>query len=322
MNRVAGMSRAYVPLLGTLAALWGASYLFIKVGDRGFEPATMMTIRLAVASIVLGGFLAFRGELGALRRAPRGAYALGLVNAAVPFTLIAWGEKHVDSGTAAVANSGVPLFVALLAPRFASGERVTGLRLVGLLLGFGGVAWLVGFHPDAGWWFVAGTIAIVVATLSYAVGSLYGQHLVTRTTGPVLATTAYLGAAVVLAPLGLAQAPHHWPGWKPIAAVLALSLFGTALAQLLWFRLLSRYGSSRSTLVSYLIPAFALVYGSTFLGEPLGVAKLGGFALILAGVILASGAVRTTLRTPPAMPPWTGGRPPALGSGAQRRRRG
>ena len=290
------MTRAYAPLIAVLAALWGASYLFIKIGDRGFEPATMMLIRLAVASAMLAGFLAVRGDLGELRRAPAGAYLLGLLNAAVPFTLIAWGEKYVDSGTAAVVNSGVPLFVALVAPFVASGERVTGLRLAGLLLGFGGVAWLVGLHPNAGAWFLAGAGAILLATLAYAFGSLYGQHLVARVRGPVLATTAYLGAALALLPLGIAQAPHRWPGWKPLAAVLALSFLGTALAQLLWFRLLARYGSARSTLVSYLIPAFALVYGAVFLHERLGLAKLGGFALILVGVVVASGGIRVPAR--------------------------
>jgi drug/metabolite transporter (DMT)-like permease len=287
------VTRAYVPLLAALAGLWGASYLFIKIGVRGFEPTTMMLIRVLVASALLACFLAVRGELGALRRAPFGAYALGVFNGAIPFTLIAWGEKHVDSGTAAVANAGVPLFVALLAPWFASGERVGGVRLLGLLVGFGGVAWLVGLHPSGDWWFVAGSMAIVVATLSYAIGSLYGQRLVEHTSGPVLATSAYLGATAVLLPAGIAQAPHAWPGWKPVAAVLALTVLGTAIAQLLWFRLLARYGSSRSTLVSYLLPAIALVYGAVFLDESLTLAKLGGFALILLGVVAAAGALRT-----------------------------
>ena len=286
------MTRAYVPLMAVLAALWGGSYLLIKIGVRGFEPATMMLIRLAVASLILVGFLSVRGDLAALRRAPLGAYALGIVNAAVPFTLIAWGEKHVDSGTAAVANAGVPLFVALLAQFALRHERVSGIRLAGLGLGFGGVAWLVGLHPGSSRWFVLGTLAIVLATFSYAVGSLYGQHLVARTSGPVLATTAYLGAAAVLLAPGIAQAPHRFPGWKPVAAVLALSFLGTAVAQLLWFRLLAGYGSARSTLVSYLLPAVALVYGTVFLDESLGVAKLGAFALILLGVVVASGALR------------------------------
>jgi drug/metabolite transporter (DMT)-like permease len=292
------VTRAYVPLLSALAALWGASYLFIKVGVRGFEPATMMLIRVGLASALLLCFLAARGDLPALRSAPLGAYALGIFNGAIPFTLIAWGEQHVDSGTAAVVNAGVPLFVALLAPFVASGERVAGIRLLGLLLGFGGVAWLIGLHPSGGRLFVAGALAIVVATISYAVGSLYGQHLVARTSGPVLATSAYLGATLVLLPLGVAQAPHAWPGWEPVAAVLALTLLGTVIAQLLWFRLLAGYGSARATLVSYLLPAIALLYGSIFLGESLGVAKLGGFALILVGVVVAAGGVRLTRGTP------------------------
>jgi drug/metabolite transporter (DMT)-like permease len=252
----------------------------------------MMLVRVGVASAALLVFLAARGELGALRRAPLGAYAYGLVNAAIPFTLIAWGEKHVDSGTAAVVNSGVPLFVAALTLRFSRGERVSAPRLAGLLLGFGGVGWLVGFHPSGGWWFVAGTLAIVLAAASYAIGSLYGQHLVARTSGPVLAASAYLGAFVLLLPAGIAQAPDRWPSWKPLAALLALAFVGTAFAQLLWFRLLARYGSARSTLVSYLLPPAALVYGAVFLGEPLSVAKVGAFALILLGVAIASGLRR------------------------------
>jgi drug/metabolite transporter (DMT)-like permease len=284
------VTRVSTSLTGILAAIWGASFLFIKVGDRGFAPTTMMAARLAVAAIVLLGYLATRGELAALRRAPLGAFGLGLVNAAIPYTLIGWGEKHVDSGTAAVVNSGVPLFVALLAPWLAAGERVGGIRLAGLVVGFGGVAWLVGLHPHGGGGFVAGTAAILLATVSYAFGALYGRHLVERTSGPVLATAAYAGAALVLLPVGIVQAPHRWPGWEPVGSVLALALLGTALAQVLWFRLLVRVGSVGSTLVSYLLPAVALFYGAVFLGEPVGIAKLGGFALILAGVVLASGA--------------------------------
>jgi drug/metabolite transporter (DMT)-like permease len=275
-----------------LALLWGASYLFIRVAVRGFEPATMVLIRTGLASVLLVGFLAQRGDLPALRAAPFGGYVLGLFNGVLPFTLIAWGEKYVDSGTAAVLNSGVPLFVALLAPFVASGERVGGFRLLGLLLGFGGVAWLVGLHPSGDRWFVGGALAILVATLAYAVGSLYGQQLVASTSGPVLATTSYLGAFVVLLPVGVAQAPHELPAWKPVVALLALTVLGTALAQLLWFRLLVGSGSSRSTLVSYLLPPIALAYGAIFLGESLDLAKLGGFALILVGVVIAAGAVR------------------------------
>jgi len=291
------VAHRYWPLVGALSLLWGSSYLFIKIGGREIEPATMMLIRVLVAAAVLVSVLAVRGELGELRRAPRGAYLLGLVNSAIPFTLIAWGERHIGSGLAAVANSSVPIFVALLAIRFRPDERSRGGRALGVVLGLVGVAVLTGASPGGGWWGVAGTAAVVLASVSYGVSSLYGQHLVAGVTGPVLSTTALIGAAVVLLPFGLAQAPSSTFGAKPLAAVLALALLGTAVAQLLWFRLLRRYGSSRSSLVTYLLPATALVYGAVFLHERITLLELGGFALILCGVALGAGAIRLPSRS-------------------------
>jgi drug/metabolite transporter (DMT)-like permease len=290
------VSRRYVPLIATLSLLWGASYLFIKVAGRDLQPATMMLIRVTVAAVALVFVLVRRGELGDLRRAPRGAYLLGLFNSAIPFTLIAWGERHIESGLAAVANASVPIFVALLAIRFRPDERSRGIRALGVVLGIAGVAVLTGAAPQGGGWAIAGTAAVVLASVSYAVSSLYGQHLVAHVTGPVLSTTALLGAAVVLLPFGIAEAPTSSFSWAALACVLALALLGTAAAQLVWFRLLRRYGSSRSSLVTYLLPATALVYGVVFLHEHVTAAELGGFALILGGVALGSGAVRLPRR--------------------------
>jgi drug/metabolite transporter (DMT)-like permease len=297
------VTRAYVPLVVTLSLLWGASYLFIKVGDREIEPATMMLARVLVAGVVLCGYLAVRGELGELRRAPVAAYTLGILNGALPFTLIAWGEKHVDSGVAAIANSTVPIFVTLLALRFRPSERATGLRLFGVLLGLLGVGVLAGVHPGGGWWGAAGTAAITLASVSYGVSILWGQTLIERTSGPVLATAAVIGAAIVLLPFGLVQAPHHVPSWKPVASVAALAFLGTAAAQLVWFRLLRGHGSARSSLVNYLLPPTALLYGVTLLGEPLTAEELIGLVLVLAGVALGSGAVRIVRRQPAPVTP-------------------
>jgi drug/metabolite transporter (DMT)-like permease len=294
------MTRRYVPLVATLSLLWGASYLFIKVAGREIQPATMMLARVVVAAAALLGFLAWRGELRRLR-ASRGAYALGLFNSAIPFTLIAWGERHIDSGLAAIANASVPIFVALLAIRYRRDERATGARAGGIVLGLVGVAVLTGAAPGGGWWGVAGTVAVVVASVSYAISSLYGQRLIAGLSAPVLSTSALLGAAVVLLPFGIAQAPQHVPSAKAIACVLALALLGTAAAQIVWFRLLRLYGSSRSSLVTYLLPATALVYGVVLLGEPLTWPEVAGLALILGGVALGSGAVRVRVR-PPAAP--------------------
>src|ERR671939_181909 len=212
------MSRSYVPYITALALLWGASYMFIKVADRGFEPTAMMMFRLTLAAAVV--FLALVAQRGArealagLRRLGWEGFALGIVNGAIPFTLIAWGEKHIDSGVAAIANATMPIFVVLLAVRWKPSERVTGLRLAGFLLGLFGVGVLAGVHPRGGWWGVAGKMAVVVASVAYAVGSLWGQRLVAHTGGLALATASMIGGAIVLLPFGLLQLPSHVPGWK------------------------------------------------------------------------------------------------------------
>src|SRR5919198_3339001 len=159
------MVRGYVPLLLIVAGIWGASYLFIKVAVREIEPTAMMDLRLVLAAAVLVPFLAarlgFRHAAAEIRSAGFGAFVLGTLNMALPYTLIAWGEKHIDSGVAAIANASVPIFVAILATWVFPSERVTGVRLFGVLLGLLGVGVLAGFNPEGGWWAVAGTLAVV-----------------------------------------------------------------------------------------------------------------------------------------------------------------
>lgn len=183
------MSRGYVVSISLLAAVWGASYLFIKVAVRDVEPATLVFIRVALVALLLVPFvLATRGvRRGAaeLRAAAVPALVLGTINAAIPFTLIAWGETHIDSGVAAVANATVPLFVVLVAIRVRPSERATGARLAGIVLGLVGVVLLAGTQPGGGWWAVAGTLAVVLASLSYACGALYGQGRSGELAGPV-----------------------------------------------------------------------------------------------------------------------------------------
>ncbi|MFL5925308.1 MAG: DMT family transporter [Gaiellaceae bacterium] len=300
------MSRRYVPYIAALALLWGASYMFIKVAVRSFEPTTMILIRLVVsAGLLLVVLVAQRGwgrTIADLRSLGWEGFALGIVNGAIPFTLIAWGEKHIDSGVAAIANATMPIFVVLLAIRWKPSERVTGLRLAGFLLGLVGTAVLAGVHPKGGWWGAAGTMAVVVASVAYAVGSLWAQRLVVRTSGLTLAVASMIGGAIVLAPAGLAQRPSELPGGKETGSVLALAVLGTALAQLILYRVLRTDGAARVSLVTYLLPVTALFYGVTLLGEPLTVEELAGMALILGGVAIGSGAVRLPRREPAAAP--------------------
>ena len=301
------MSRSYVIYIGLLAAFWGASYMFIKVADRAFEPATMIMFRLLLAAslllVVLAAQRGWSATVADMRRIGWQGFALGVVAGAIPFTLIAWGEKHIDSGVAAIANATMPIFVVLLAIRWQPSETVRGLRLVGFLVGLFGVGVLAGVHPKGGWWGVAGTMAVVLASVSYAVGSLWGQRLIARTSGLVLSTTSLIGGLIVLLPLGLAQLPSKVPGWKETGSVIALAVIGTALAQIILYRVLRTDGAARVSLVTYLLPVTALFYGVTLLGEPLTLQELLGMVLILGGVALGSGALRLSRRREPAAAP-------------------
>jgi drug/metabolite transporter (DMT)-like permease len=296
------MSRRYAFLLFVLGAIWGSSYLFIKVGVRELSPAALIEIRLLAAFPLLVAFAVRRAGWRALWDARRAGLVLGVINAAVPFTLIAWGEKHVDSGVAAVANSSVPIFVAILAVWFVPSERSTGWRLVGVALGLLGVAVLAGVHPAGGALGAAGTGAIVLASVSYAAANLYAGRRMSAG-GPVLAATSMVAGFLALLPLALLSLPASFPSWKPLGSALVLGLAGTALAQILSYRLIRLYGSSRAVLVAYMLPAFALVYGALFLGEPVTWQKLAGLTLILGGVALGAGVLRVPRREPVAQAP-------------------
>jgi drug/metabolite transporter (DMT)-like permease len=284
------VSRSYLPPLLILSAIWGSSYMFIKVGLRDFPSAALVDLRLLLAAVVLVGVVLARGGAARLRPAAKPGALVGTVGMALPFLLITWGETHIDSGVAAVANSSVPIFVALLAIWFAPSERSRGVRVAGLAVGLLGVAVVVGVHPGGGWWGVVGTLAVVVASLAYAVSALFIQRRVVGVGGPELGAASVLWGFVALLPFALVDLPHQ-VGWKPLGAVVALGVVATAVATLIVNRLIALHGPARTMLVNYLLPGFALVYGVTLLSEPLTAAEVGGLGLILVGVTLAAGLV-------------------------------
>lgn len=300
------MARGYVPLLLSVALIWGASFMFIKVAVEEIAPATAMALRLALAGLFLVPFLllqqGLRGTVDGVRATGWGAVFLGFMNAALPFTLIAWGEKHVDSSIAAIANAPVPIFVALLAIRFRHSERVRGARLAGVALGFAGVAVLAGFQPEGGWVAVAGTLAVVAAALAYAISNLFTQSRYGDTQPLVLVTAASLAGAALLTPVALFQLPSAMPSGRALAAVAALGIAGTAIAMILFFRMLASYGASRSSLVTYLVPVTAIAYGVFLLDERLPANAIVGLVLILVGVALGSGVLRVGGRRREALP--------------------
>jgi drug/metabolite transporter (DMT)-like permease len=286
-------------MLGIVALLWGGSFLFIKVAVRELEPATLILGRLGLATIALAVIVAVRTgsrETWSQIRGHAGwLVVVGIVNVAVPFWLLSWGETRIDSGLASILQASVPIFNAVIAFAFFREVRVTGLRLAGVAIGFLGVALLVGAQPHGK---AIGALAVCGMALCYAVGQLLAGRYLRPVAPPVVALGTTGTAALLALPPGIAQAPDHMPGWKTIGSVVMLAVPLTAVAFLLFYAIIAGAGAAYASLVTYLVPPIALAYGALFLHERLGLSAFGALALIFAGVLLGTGRVR--LRRPVA----------------------
>lgn len=280
-------------MLFALAALWGASFMFIKIGDRELHPFTLVGFRMTLGALTLVPIvlatIGARRALTELRAAAGPLAVTGLINSAIPILAITWAETRIDSGLTAIIQASAPLFTALLALRFSRDEQVRGSRLVGLFVGFAGVAFLVGGKPSGE--LVAG-LAVVFSAFCYAAAGIYAGRRLKGVSPLVTAFGTLSVAALATLPPGLFQLPDHATGWKVTASVLTLGIAGTGLAYILYYGLLAGAGASRAILITYLVPLFAVVYGAVLLGEPVTAATVGGLALVLTGVALGTGAVR------------------------------
>jgi drug/metabolite transporter (DMT)-like permease len=287
------MSRRHLAMLFGLAALWGASFMFIKIGDRELKPITLVGFRMALGALTLVPIVLLtvgaRQTVRELRGAAGPLVVTGLLNSAIPIFAISWAETRLDSGLTAIIQASAPLFTALLALRFSQDQRVGGSRLAGLVVGFAGVALLVGGRPSGQ---IVAALAVVFSALCYAAAGLYaGKRL--RGVSPLVTALGTLTAATLATlPIGLFQLPSHMTSLKVTASVLTLGIAGTGLAYILYYGLISGAGASRAILITYLVPTFAVFYGAVLLGEPVTAAAVGGLALVLAGVGLGTGAVR------------------------------
>ncbi|WP_376792405.1 DMT family transporter [Thermoflexus sp.] len=273
-----------------LGAIWGASYLFFALGVRTIPPLTFVAGRLLIGAALL---LLFR-RVSSHKPAgdpPRGAFwVMGFFNAALPHTLVAWSEQTIASGIAGVLIATMPLWAAGMTAWMLREERPSRRQLAGLLLGFLGI--LVLLFPDlrrAAHHYIVGEGAVVLAAISYAAATVYARRAL-RGIPPVQAAIGQLlyGGLMVF-PLSLIL-DHPWtlsPAPISIAALLALAVLGTAIAYVMYYRLLQRVGVVGISLVTYLNPIFAVLWGALWLGEPLSGWVLGGLVLILMGVFLA-----------------------------------
>jgi drug/metabolite transporter (DMT)-like permease len=292
-------------MLVAVAALWGASFMFIKIAVRELPPATMILGRIGIGALTLALIVPFlvggKATLAAIRSHAGWLVVVGLVNVALPFWLLTWGETRIDSGLASIIQGAVPIFNAVVAFGFFHEVRVTGRRLLGVGIGFVGVALLVGAQPHGK---VLGALAVVGMALCYAVAQLIAARHLGAVPPPVVALATTSVAALAVAPAGIVQAPQHLPHAKTIGAVLVLGIPLTAIAFLIFYALIAGAGAAYASLVTYLVPPIALAYAAIFLDERIGAAALAGLALILGGVALGSGTVRLGRRRAEAsLPP-------------------
>ena len=283
------MRRRDIAELLALAALWGASFLFLRVAVPAFGPMALAFLRVAGAALVLVPLLALRGDLATVRRHWGTIAVVGFFNSALPFLCFAYAALTINAGVSAIFNSATPLFAAIVAWLWL-GDRMTPLRVVGLAIGFAGVLWIGSDKADFGPGGSAVAIgACLLATMSYGVAPSLTKRRLSGASPLAVAAGSQVAAALFLAvPAALA-----WPAQAPSASawlmVALLAFFGTGLAYLLYFRLIANAGPANAVAVTYLIPIFAVVWGGMFLGEQLTLPLVAGCAVIFIGTALATG---------------------------------
>jgi drug/metabolite transporter (DMT)-like permease len=277
-------------LLLSLSVLWGGSFFFVGIAVKELPPLTIVLLRVALAAIALHVVVLVMGvRLPATRETWRAFFAMGLLNNVVPFILIVWGQTHIASGLAAILNATTPLFTVIVAHFFTADEKVTGGRLFGVVAGFVGVAIMVGWAAlQAFGGELLAQLAILLAAVSYAFAGVFGRRFGAMGIAPLTSATGQVRAAsLVLTPLALiADRPWTlpWPSTSSIGALVGLALLSTALAYILYFRILASAGATNLVLVTLLIPVSAILLGVLFLGETLQAKHILGMALIGVGL--------------------------------------
>jgi len=279
-----------------LAAIWGASFMFMRMGARELGAFATAGVRVGIAALFLLPILMLRGHGAALRQHWKLTFAVGILNSAIPFACFSYALLSISTGLSSILNATVPLFGAVIAWLWLN-DRPTGSRMVGLAVGFAGVALLAwdkaSFQPDAsgnasGW----AVLACLLATLCYGIAASFTKRYLSGVPSLVSATGSQLGAAIGLLPLAWWFWPDHTVSLDAWLAVMALGVLCTGVAYILYFRLIERAGPARALSVTFAIPVFALIYGVLLLGEVVTPWMLLCGVVIVAGTSLSSGLVR------------------------------
>ncbi|WP_313351250.1 DMT family transporter [Paracoccus sp. (in: a-proteobacteria)] len=282
-------------MLLVLAFVWGGSFFFNSIALRELPVFTVVVSRVTLAAVILFAILRLRGERMPRDRRVWGAFfAMGLLNNVIPFSLIVWGQQHIASGVASILNASTPLFTVILAHILTSDERMTAGKLAGVLIGFIGVAVMIGVGAlnDLGV-HVTAQFMCLAGAVSYAFAGIYGRRFRTMGISPMsTATGQVIASSLILLPLVMVL-DRPWtlaaPSPTGIAAVIGVAAISTALAYVLYFRILATAGATNLLLVTFLIPVSAILLGTLFLGEVLLPRHFAGMALIGAGLAAIDG---------------------------------
>jgi drug/metabolite transporter (DMT)-like permease len=291
----------WLTLIG-LAVIWGSAFFCIHVAVHAVPPLTYVWLRVTIAAAALWGYLAWRKEPAGLPRSVWGSmFLLALLNNVIPFVLFGWGQTHIASGLASILNATTPIWGVIVAHVFTHDERMTPRKIAGVLLGFGGVALMIGpgllgsIGSD-----VLAQLACVTAALLYALAGVWARRFKRQGISPMSVTTGQLTAsAVVMLPVAfIFDQPWQqaFPPLQAIGAILVLAVICSAYAYVLYFRLIDSAGATNALLVTLLVPPVAIVMGALILGEAIEPRDFAGLGLIALGLAAIDGRLLSFLR--------------------------
>lgn len=285
------MSLVQLAALFALGAMWGASYIFIRIAVEPFGPIFLMFVRVALTGLILLVYARLRGQRLNIRGHWRKFLVLGFFGSALPFSLIAWAELTVTASMAAILMSTTPLFTTLVAA-IGLGEELTPAKLIGAVLGIVGVAITVGgsdimLNAEV----IAATLALLGATLSYAVGGVFAKRAFTGLNNMSMSSGQLIAAAFILAPVSLADLPQEAPPPDAVWATLALIVVCTAVAYQLYYYLIISAGPTKALTVTLLVPVFGVLFGALWLQESISAGIIVGLLVVLLSVGLVTGLI-------------------------------
>jgi drug/metabolite transporter (DMT)-like permease len=297
VNAVMGLGEWGMILI--LSVIWGGSFFFIGVAVKEMMPLTIVFCRVGFASMILLAVVRLTGKKIPASPGVWGTFfVMGALNNLIPFSLIVWGQTHIDSSLASILNATTPIFSVVLAHLLTREERLTSNRMAGVLIGWAGVAVLIGIESLGGFGIqVLGQLAVVGASLSYACAAIYGRRF--KSMDPVVVSAGMLCAStIMILPMALIieQPWHLTPGTATWAALFGLAAISTSLAYIIYFRVLAVAGATNILLVTFLIPVSAIFLGVILLGERPGWNAFGGMALIFVGLIAIDGRLLKRLK--------------------------